>query len=115
MDIQNINFVKIETFSPQEDVQSIIQSITDAGGGKVGNYDYVYTTSKVVGHWRPLEGSNPTIGMIGKIESKAEIKIEFICPIEIVKSVVLAIQNSHSYETPVINIIPMHSFHIEEK
>jgi len=113
MEFQNFKFVKIETFSPKDDVQSIIQAITDAGAGKIGNYDHVYTTSKVLGHWRPLKGSNPTIGMIGKIESKSEIKLEFICPIEIVKSVVMAIQNSHSYETPVINIIPMFSFHIE--
>ena len=113
MEFQNFNYVKIETFAPQEDIQSIIQAITTAGAGKIGNYDHVYTTSNVIGHWRPLQGSNPTIGMIGKIESKSETKLEFICPIEIVKSVVLAIQNAHSYETPVINIFPMFSSHIE--
>jgi len=114
MDIKDFKYIKIETFSPFENVQAIIDSITEAGAGKIGNYDHVYTTSEVTGHWRPLVGANPAIGIIGEDETQPEIKIEFLCSSGIVRNVVRAIKNAHRYEKPVINLIPVFGMNIED-
>jgi len=114
MDIMDFKFYKIETYTPGSNVQAIIDSITEAGAGTIGNYDHVYTTSEVTGHWRPLEGANPAIGIIGEDETQPEIKIEFLCKSEIVQNIVDAIQKAHLYEKPVINIIPVFGINIED-
>lgn len=114
MDIMDFRFIKIETYTPGRNVQAIIDSITKAGAGTIGNYDHVYTTTEVTGHWRPLEGANPAIGIIGEDETQPEIKIEFLCKSEIVKNVLDAIKKAHLYEKPVINIIPVFGINIED-
>lgn len=115
MDIKDFRFIKIETSTPAGNVQAIIDSITAAGAGAIGNYDHVYSTTEVTGHWRPLEGANPAIGIVGEDETQPEIKIEFLCRSEIVHHVVNAIKKAHIYEKPVINIIPVFSINIEEE
>ena len=115
MDIKDFRFIKIETYSPEGNVQAIIDSITAEGAGTIGNYDHVYTTTEVTGHWRPMEGANPTIGTVGEDETQPEIKIEFLCRSEIVHHVVNAIKKAHLYEKPVINVIPLFGINIEEE
>jgi hypothetical protein len=115
MELKDFRFIKIETYTPGENVQAIIDSITAEGAGTIGNYDHVYTTSEVTGHWRPLKGANPAIGLIGEDETQPEIKIEFLCKSEIVLNVVNAINKAHLYEKPVINLIPLFVINIEEE
>jgi hypothetical protein len=115
MEIRNFKYLKIETYCPKENLEALVRAFCEAGAGKVGNYDHAYATSQVMGHWRPLPGSNPAIGTIGEIESQEEIKIEFICAAELVQPVIQAMKLAHPYETPIINVIPMFSFHIEEQ
>jgi len=114
MDIKDFRFIKIETYSPAGSVQAIVDSITAEGAGTIGNYDHVYTTSEATGHWRPLDGANPAIGIVGEDETQPEIKIEFLCKSEIVQNVVKAIKKAHLYEKPVINLIPLFGLNIEE-
>lgn len=114
MDFKQFKFIKIETFTPQENVQAIIDAITAEGAGTIGNYDHVYTTSEATGHWRPLQGANPTIGSIGLDETQKETKIEFLCGLDKLQSVVDAIKKVHIYEKPVINLIPLIGLNFEE-
>ncbi len=100
-------YVKMEIFAPAESVSAILSALIDAGAGEFGEYDHVYTTSKVEGHWRPLAGADPTIGTIGKDETAEEIKIEVNCRRENALKIKNAIQGVHPYEAPVINLIPL--------
>ncbi|KYH34343.1 putative GTP cyclohydrolase 1 type 2 [Clostridium tepidiprofundi DSM 19306] len=102
------NIFKIETFIPEEYVTELRKSLNDIGVLSIGgNYDNCMTVSKVIGSWRPLEGANPFEGNIGEICIAEEIKVEFCCKRDIVKTAVETIKRVHPYEVPVINIIPI--------
>ncbi len=74
---------------------------------KSGNYDNVISITNVRGYWRPLEGSNPFIGKVGKVCEGQECKIEIRCKKEYVRNAIKVIKKIHPYEEPLINIIPI--------
>ncbi|PRR79884.1 putative GTP cyclohydrolase 1 type 2 [Clostridium liquoris] len=99
---------KIETFIPEEYVKELRESLNHIGALTIGgNYDNCMAVSKVAGSWRPLNGSEPFNGEVGKICEAEEYKVEFCCNKEILKKAVDTIKRVHPYEVPVINIIPI--------
>jgi len=101
-------FLKIETFIPGEYLAELREALNEAGALSIdSSYDYVMAVSKVTGSWRPLEGSNPFEGEVGRICEAEECKIEFCCRAEIMGKAVSAIREVHPYERPVINVIPI--------
>lgn len=74
---------------------------------KSGNYDNVISITNVRGYWRPLKGSNPFIGKVGKVCEGQECKIEIRCKKEYVRNAIKVIKKIHPYEEPLINIIPI--------
>lgn len=75
--------------------------------GHIGNYDSCLSYSRVMGTWRPLEGTNPYIGSFGEISEETEIKVEVCCKAEKLLETKAAIKAVHPYEEPVINVIPL--------
>lgn len=59
---------------------------------------------KGTGRFLPIDGANPAIGQVGKLEEATEERIEITCDSESVKAVVTAIRIAHSYEEPAIDI-----------
>lgn len=103
-----IDFLKIETFIPEEYLEELRKSLNSIGALTIGgNYDNCISVSKVIGFWRPLEGADPFIGAVGKICKEEECKVEFCCSREVVKKAVDTIKKVHPYEVPVINVIPI--------
>lgn len=98
-----MRYVKIETFIPEDSVISVISALNDADLIGEGSYDSVYASSRVTGHWRPLEGADPHIGEVGKLESQPELKIEFRIKANDLAETFRIIEREHPYETPVIN------------
>lgn len=98
---------KIEVFIPREDTKNLMQKINDAGFLKEENYDYCYAETEVLGHFRPIEGANPYIGSLGKVEEVLESKLEFRIKEEDLEDVISTIKSNHPYEVPVINIIEL--------
>ncbi|MDN5341848.1 MULTISPECIES: cytochrome C biogenesis protein [Oceanotoga] len=103
----NFNFFKLEIFIPEGFLDIILKSLNETGAAKAGNYDSCISYSKVIGMWRPLEGTNPYIGKINELSIQEEIKIECICKKEFLEKTVENIKKVHPYEEPVINIIPL--------
>ena len=107
MDINEFSEVKIEVYLPAENLSQIQSALHQVNAGIVGNYDNVFATTEVTGHWRPLEGAKPAIGTIGEIETAPEIKIEINCKRELISEVLIAIRANHPYEEPLIRVIPI--------
>ncbi|MAT41620.1 MAG: cytochrome C biogenesis protein [Anaerolineaceae bacterium] len=103
-DIQNY---KIEVYLPEEALEAIQTALNKAGAGFVGNYDHVFAITQVTGNWRPLAGSSPYQGTLGKMESAPELKMEIDCRSEFVSQAILAIRTNHPYEEPLIRVIPI--------
>ena len=65
-------YLKVEVYIPEKDHHEMMNALNEAGLLVQGNYDYVFSATKVVGHWRPLPGAAPTIG--DKVEIVSIIK-----------------------------------------
>ncbi len=102
---------KIFIFAPDDErvIEKIIQAASRAGAGKIGNYSECAFITSGTGHWKSEEGSNPTIGEVGKVSVEPQVKIEMICPKEKSKDVQNAIRKVHPYEEPEINLVILHN------
>jgi hypothetical protein len=62
-----------------------------------------------------LQGANPFLGEIGKIQERNEAKIEVNFRRELVNEAIQVIRRVHPYEEPLVNIIPLanHLFDLE--
>ena len=92
---------------PRTHADAVRKVMSDAGAGESGKYKDCSFSSEGIGRFRPLKGSNPTIGEIGKLEEVEEERIETICPIGKLKEVIEEIKKVHPYEEPVIDVYPL--------
>ena len=100
-----MKFVKIEVFVPRENAKKLMKGINEGGFLEEENYDFCYSETKVIGHFRPITGANPYIGTVGSIEDVEENKIEFRIKKDDLDEVLKIIKRIHPYEVPVINVI----------
>jgi hypothetical protein len=114
MDINDFSEFKIEVYLPSENLEEMRLALNESKAGIVGNYDNVFATTDVTGHWRPLDGANPYLGEAGKLEVAPEIKVEINCNRENLSNVLKAIRLHHPYEEPLIRIIPIFNQFFEE-
>ena len=103
----NENYFKLEVLVPEEYKNSITEVFNKYGIGRTEKYDSYITYSYVTSSWRPLENSKPFRGRLNELHEEKEIKIETICPKDIIEKVVGEIKKVHPYEEPVINAIPI--------
>jgi len=95
------------TFIPEDYGEQVIEAIFDAGAGKFKNYDRACFISKGIGRFRPLENSEPFLGVKGKDEFVNEIRFETIVEDIIIDKVLKAIRKTHPYEEPAIYLIKL--------
>lgn len=101
---------KIITFVPEDFSHKMIDIMAEAGAGVMGNYTHAAFITKGMGNWFSGEGTNPTIGEVGKMSREPECKIEMHCPEDKVKAVVDAIRKNHPYEEPAIEVYKLEIF-----
>lgn len=65
---------KLVVYVPLSHTSVVREAIGSAGGGKIGNYAYCSFTTLGTGRFKPLDGANPTIGEVGKLEEVEEEK-----------------------------------------
>ncbi|MFL5785089.1 MAG: NGG1p interacting factor NIF3 [Bacteriovoracaceae bacterium] len=95
----------ISFYVPVNDADNVKNAMFQAGAGKIGNYDNCSFEIKGMGQFRPLTGSDPTIGSQGVLEQVEELKVDMVCDDQYIKEVVAALKKSHPYETPAYYVI----------
>lgn len=100
-------YLKVEVFIPRKYVVELVNELNENGFLQEGHYDYAFSTTLSMGHWRPLEGSNPFDGEIGVVSETEEIKMEFRIEEEEREEVHRIIDRVHPFESPVINYIAL--------
>lgn len=108
--MNQIELFKIQTYCPKDAADKVRMAIGDGGGGKLGNYSHCVFMSTGHSYFLPLEGADPAIGEVGKMERVEEVKIEFICEKDKLKQVVEAIKKAHPYEEVAIDVIQLIDF-----
>ena len=103
----DITKVKIHVFVPEEKISELRDAVCNAGAGVLNNYTYCTSSSKVSGTFKPNDNANPYTGINNTLIFVDEIKLEFLCDINLVKKIVKVIRDIHPYEEPEIDIIPI--------
>lgn len=95
------------TFVPHIDVEKVLSAMREAGAGSIGDYDSCAFTSIGTGSFRPLDGSDPAIGKVGKLESVPETRIEMVAARHLRGYVLEALRGAHPYEEPAFDILEL--------
>lgn len=98
---------KLAVFTPVDHVNEVVDALSEAGAGHIGNYSHCTFQAPGTGTFKPLEGANPYIGTQHKIERVEELKIETIVPETLLKKVVEAMLKAHPYEEVAYDIYPL--------
>lgn len=100
-----IEYVKVVVFAPAEAQEAIVDAMSAAGAGVIGNYERCVFGSAGTGSFRPLEGSNPAVGQIGSVEKVEEVRIEMRAPKRLASAVIEAMRANHPYEEPAYDVV----------
>lgn len=103
----DFRFVKIAVFVPVSHGDDVRKALADAGAGHIGAYDFCSFSSRGMGRFRPLKGSTPFVGKVGELKEIEEVRIEVICPGEILEKVLAAVRAAHPYQEPAIDVYPL--------
>lgn len=103
----NVNKVKIFVTIPTENVEKVRNTVCEIGAGVIGNYQFCTSSTKSTGTFKPNDNANPYIGENNKLEFVEEEKLEFVCDIDKVKTVISKLREVHPYEEPAIDIVPL--------
>lgn len=103
----DIKRVKIVVTVPVSDTEKVREAICRAGAGVIGNYTDCSMITKCTGTFIPTDEANPYSGERGKLEFADEDKLEVVCDVDKVKTVVSKLREVHPYEEPAIDIIPL--------
>lgn len=96
---------KLVVFVPVEQAQRLIDALSAAGAGSLGDYDRCAWTSEGTGTFRPLAGADPAVGQVGEIETVHEARVEMVVPARRRGEVVAALRAAHPYEEPAFDLL----------
>ena len=80
-----------------------------AGAGALGAYRECSWRVEGVGQFRPVEGADPTIGSVGRLETVPEGRVEMVAPRSRRDAIANALYDAHPYEEPAFDIIEIAS------
>ena len=75
------SLIKLVTFVPDAQADSVREALFAAGCGNIGNYDSCSYNLKGEGTFRAKEGTHPFCGTIGELHHENEVRIETILPV----------------------------------
>jgi len=98
---------KIITFVPVDDAEKVRTAMTDAGAGRIGDYEAASFSTRGEGRFRPVPGANPTVGSVGESSIVDEVRIEVIADRVSRSEVVAAMLAAHPYEEPAYDVVEL--------
>ena len=96
---------KLIFYVPKDQAEPVKEAIFSTGAGAIGNYSHCAWQTEGIGQFKPLEGSNPTLGKQDIIEHVPELRVEILCTDDNIKHAVKALKDSHPYEEPAYEVI----------
>ncbi len=95
------------TFVPEADAERVVDALSTAGAGRLGDYERCAFTAPGTGTFTPLPGADPAVGSVGRRESVAETRIEMVLPRRRRPAVVAALRAAHPYEEPAFSVLEL--------
>lgn len=103
--------IKVVVFAPEESVDEIISAMTEAGAGRVGNYERCFFRTNGTGTFSPGPGASPVVGEVGRINAMQEARVEVVAPRSARDAVIAALVGAHPYEEPAFDVYDVSSNH----
>ncbi|WP_426592320.1 Nif3-like dinuclear metal center hexameric protein [Cellulomonas sp. McL0617] len=97
-------------FVPVADAERMVDALSAAGAGAIGEYSRCAFTSTGEGTFTPSGDANPTIGSAGVASRVVEARIEMVAPRRVRAAVVAAMRAAHPYEEPAFDVLEMASW-----
>ncbi|MEG1006638.1 MAG: Nif3-like dinuclear metal center hexameric protein [Bacteroides sp.] len=101
------SLLKLVTFVPSAQADTVRKALFNAGCGTIGNYDSCSYNTKGEGTFRAGEGTNPFCGSIGELHHEEEVRIETIVPAFRKAEATRAVLAAHPYEEPAFDLYPL--------
>ncbi len=105
--------MQVVVYVPNADAQAVSEAMFAAGAGEIGAYDQCGWVVPGKGTFRPLDGADPHIGIIGERESVAESKLEMVVEPWRLAAVLSAMKNTHPYEEVAHGVWPLQQVHAQ--
>jgi dinuclear metal center YbgI/SA1388 family protein len=98
---------KLVVFIPEGYESAVLDAVSAAGAGSMGNYSRCAFLSSGTGTFTPNGAANPFIGEAGRAEDVKEIRLETVVLAKFLPAVVKAMKSVHPYEVPAFDITPV--------
>lgn len=89
---------KLTTYVPKANAEEVRNTLFEAGGGSIGNYDLCSFNVEGTGTFNGNENSNPRLGEPGKTQFEKEIQINLTFSAHLQSKILKALFESHPYE-----------------
>lgn len=89
---------KLVTFVPVSHTGAVVEALTAAGAGTIGDYTGCAWTTAGEGRFLPGPGTRPAVGAPGVVERVTETRVEMVLPRRLRDDVVRALRAAHPYE-----------------
>jgi dinuclear metal center YbgI/SA1388 family protein len=106
-DIRESTDVKLVTFVPPTHVDAVLDALSDAGAGVIGDYERCSFRVRGTGTFRPGPGTDPYAGEVGEDAEEEEDRLEIVVPDHRLGSAVRALVASHPYEEVAYDVYPL--------
>lgn len=94
---------------PEDGLDTVLDSVFAAGAGRMSGYTECSFSVAGTGRFRPGDGTDPAIGVVGEAEEVAEIRVEFVAPPHLRSAVRRAVLDGHPYEVPAMDVLVNHA------
>lgn len=100
--------LKLITFVPPEAVEAVLDAVSAAGAGRIGDYERCSFRVEGTGTFRPLAGADPYSGEgVGQDASERELRLEVELPRGRAGAVVAALLAAHPYDEVAYDLVPL--------
>lgn len=100
--------LKLVTFVPPEAVERVLDAVSAAGAGRIGDYERCSFRVEGTGTFRPLPGTDPYSGSgVGQDAAERELRFEVELPRSRAGVVVAALLDAHPYDEVAYDLFPL--------
>ena len=98
---------KLVAYVPVDDAEPLLDALSAAGAGAIGDYERCAWTTTGTGTFRPRPGASPAVGEVGRIERVEEARLEVVLPRARRAQVLSAMLAAHPYEEPAYDLLEL--------
>jgi hypothetical protein len=92
-------------YVPDSALEAVKAAVFATGAGQIGRYDSCCWQVAGHGQFRPLAGSQPSIGEQDTLETVLEYRVEIVCDRERIGAAIQAMIRAHPYEEPAWHVL----------